>query len=334
MADDHRAFRARRLSFFHEHARARTAADDDSRAGGSGDAEDTDGDDTAHSMASFDRKTHTEQQRYWLRSLTRWDLDGLSVMIRKDPSLIATTDLYTGSCALHYAARRGDLELLQVLLQGDYQAALHVQNFAGNTPLHVAYANNINGKNSAIVEHLKVIGASEDIQNHAGLTPADMEQKAYAESKLLPLVQLERQKKKEARVKPKLFQPPDTTESPLQRRLTLRESVGALFRGRRGTAGTKDRPSGSFRRRTKTASAASSSAMLATSPAPAHTSAGALFSPPPGSSPFKFPNRSHTLTSISSNPQTPSTPRSASAGSVQGFFQRVASSRKSKAKFG
>ena len=64
------------------------------------------------------------------------------------------------SCALHHAARQGDLEMLQVLLQGDYQRALNLQNHVGNTPLHVAFEGNINGRNSAVVEHLKVLGQS------------------------------------------------------------------------------------------------------------------------------------------------------------------------------
>eukprot|EP00056_Hartaetosiga_gracilis_P019989 m.16954 g.16954 ORF g.16954 m.16954 type:complete len:161 (+) comp8087_c0_seq1:391-873(+) len=60
--------------------------------------------------------------------------------------------------SLHYAVRNGDETLFHILLGGDYIVALNQQNFEGNTPLHLAYANNVNNSSKDIIERLIMIG--------------------------------------------------------------------------------------------------------------------------------------------------------------------------------
>lgn len=63
--------------------------------------------------------------------------------------------------AIHAAAARGDVHVLQVLL--DYGASVRIRNSLGETPLHVA-------KNPACVELLVKYGADVNAVDHAGAT--------------------------------------------------------------------------------------------------------------------------------------------------------------------
>ncbi|MBY0403162.1 MAG: ankyrin repeat domain-containing protein, partial [Cyanobacteria bacterium] len=83
------------------------------------------------------------------------------------PSTSLATSLATplGDTPLHWAARAGDFQVIQLLAQKGAQ--INAQDTFGNTPLHIAAdTGNING-----VKALLSIGAAVDIVNEKGQTP-------------------------------------------------------------------------------------------------------------------------------------------------------------------
>eukprot|EP00056_Hartaetosiga_gracilis_P019992 m.16980 g.16980 ORF g.16980 m.16980 type:complete len:231 (+) comp8087_c0_seq3:74-766(+) len=99
-----------------------------------------------------------EEDRRWLQLLFLRDYTGMKRMLEETPGLVATMELFSGGNSLHYAVRNGDETLFHILLGGDYIVALNQQNFEGNTPLHLAYANNVNNSSKDIIERLIMIG--------------------------------------------------------------------------------------------------------------------------------------------------------------------------------
>ncbi|KAL6046143.1 acyl-CoA binding domain-containing protein 6 [Balamuthia mandrillaris] len=75
-----------------------------------------------------------------------------------------------GRTVLHWAADRGNAEMLQKLLQRGGASVVNVQDVEGMTPLHYACLS----ENEAIVRLLLENGAKVDVQSNDGATPAEL----------------------------------------------------------------------------------------------------------------------------------------------------------------
>eukprot|EP00055_Hartaetosiga_balthica_P017899 m.124475 g.124475 ORF g.124475 m.124475 type:complete len:367 (-) comp9425_c5_seq1:1667-2767(-) len=136
------------------------------------------------------------EDRRWLQLLFAREYPALKQMLQVTPKLVKTKEFFTGGNALHYAVRLGDANLFHILLGGDYMEAINAQNFEGNTPLHLAYTYNVQGKNDGIIERLLMLGSDVDCLNCGGLVPDEMKGYAVCHPMRLPLRMVEAEEKK------------------------------------------------------------------------------------------------------------------------------------------
>ena len=65
------------------------------------------------------------------------EVDGLRSLLRGHPNLLDHRDFIHGYTALHWAAKRGNLNVVK-LLAGSYSAHVNAKSNGGYTPLHLA----------------------------------------------------------------------------------------------------------------------------------------------------------------------------------------------------
>ncbi|KAF4583190.1 ankyrin domain protein [Ophiocordyceps camponoti-floridani] len=87
------------------------------------------------------------------------------LLLDLEPGAIDCENLYSGDTALHEAARRGNLCLVNVLLEQG--AKISVQNHVGNYPLHLAAEEG----HIAVIKNLLEKGASREAVNQDSFTP-------------------------------------------------------------------------------------------------------------------------------------------------------------------
>lgn len=103
----------------------------------------------------------------FLESVARGDLPAVRDALKSDPSLAAARDRQLGSTALHYAAHRGRLEIVKLLLDHDADPGA-VERGSGTTALHWA----AEGGEPEVVKLLLARGAALERRDEwFGLTP-------------------------------------------------------------------------------------------------------------------------------------------------------------------
>uniref|UniRef100_A0A8B9LR99 Transient receptor potential cation channel subfamily A member 1 n=1 Tax=Astyanax mexicanus TaxID=7994 RepID=A0A8B9LR99_ASTMX len=95
-----------------------------------------------------------------------WALEGNTVALEKHPKQLAVRD-DTGASPLHYAACKGHLRAIKLIVQIAGQQELNVVDEEGNTPLHWAVQKDQRGSCSALLS----LGADPNILNKSLLSP-------------------------------------------------------------------------------------------------------------------------------------------------------------------
>uniref|UniRef100_W5KM94 Transient receptor potential cation channel, subfamily A, member 1a n=1 Tax=Astyanax mexicanus TaxID=7994 RepID=W5KM94_ASTMX len=95
-----------------------------------------------------------------------WALEGNTMALEKHPKQLAVRD-DTGASPLHYAACKGHLRAIKLIVQIAGQQELNVVDEEGNTPLHWAVQKDQRGSCSALLS----LGADPNILNKSLLSP-------------------------------------------------------------------------------------------------------------------------------------------------------------------
>lgn len=106
------------------------------------------------------------ERKAWLSAALRLDYSTLLRMATADPSLVTTRDPANGYTALHWAARRGHVELVK-LLAGRFGLSPDMRTRGGYTPLIIAAMGKCNEVYDLLVDTYL---AREDIRDNSGHT--------------------------------------------------------------------------------------------------------------------------------------------------------------------
>jgi len=117
-----------------------------------------------------------QQEKQWLLSTCKGDLVEMRKLLDEDTSLIDKKDFITGYTALHWAAKKGNRDMTQILL--DMKAKVNITSNGGYTPLHLAAMSG----NEEIVTLLLTAGADANLRDYSGRQPIH-----YLKSLSLPL---------------------------------------------------------------------------------------------------------------------------------------------------
>jgi len=101
------------------------------------------------------------------RSVQRGDIRGIEYILSKNGAAVEFKDKVYGNTPLHLAAEKGNLLVVEKLL--DYGADMKAKNKSGDTPLHLAAEKG----NLLIVNLLLENGADFEFKNERGETPLD-----------------------------------------------------------------------------------------------------------------------------------------------------------------
>ncbi|CAK8997345.1 unnamed protein product [Durusdinium trenchii] len=108
------------------------------------------------------------------------DFEAASSLLRASPHLAAQADK-DGMLPLHWAADRGDLDMVQFLLEiPEARAMISAPDAAGDTALHYS----VMSENEMVAQLLVAKGASVNLANEAGETPETLAQEG-GEQKIL-----------------------------------------------------------------------------------------------------------------------------------------------------
>ncbi|XP_054483274.1 ankyrin repeat domain-containing protein SOWAHC-like isoform X2 [Anoplopoma fimbria] len=105
----------------------------------------------------------------WMMCASDGEWTRLSPLLHADPTLVLRKDFVTGFTCLHWAAKRGEPELMALLInfakRHDVSVSVDVRSNAGYTPLHVA----------AVHNHMEVVkllvgaySADVEVRDHSG----------------------------------------------------------------------------------------------------------------------------------------------------------------------
>lgn len=109
-----------------------------------------------------------ELKRKYIVSASNCDYNSLVTLLEKDPQL-KTYKLFTnGYTALHWAAKFGNKEIIE-LIAGTYNVDPNIKSNGGYTPLHLA-AQHQNEEIMALL--ISTYGADPDIRDYGGKKPA------------------------------------------------------------------------------------------------------------------------------------------------------------------
>ena len=84
------------------------------------------------SISTLDRAS-----RQWMVKASQGDYHVLAKKLKDDPGLAKHTDFISGYTALHWAAKRGNLNVVKLLV-GGYSVHVNQKSHGGYTPLHLA----------------------------------------------------------------------------------------------------------------------------------------------------------------------------------------------------
>ncbi|CAE7340729.1 ACBP2 [Symbiodinium pilosum] len=104
------------------------------------------------------------------QKIANGEIEEARVLLQQAPKLAAEADK-DGMLPLHWAADRGDLDMVSFLLDiPDVKASVSKQDQAGDTPLHYA----VMSEHQTVAQLLVCSGADINIANEAGETPAQL----------------------------------------------------------------------------------------------------------------------------------------------------------------
>lgn len=106
------------------------------------------------------------RSRAWLLSSAEADYDALVKLLDEDPDLYRLKDFHWGYTALHWAAKFGRTEIVD-LIAGKYGLNPNVRSHGGYTPLHLAHM----FEQREVAEQLCSYGADVNIRDHSGRKP-------------------------------------------------------------------------------------------------------------------------------------------------------------------
>lgn len=106
------------------------------------------------------------RSRAWILSAAERDYDALVKLLHEDPDLYRLKDFAWGYTALHWAAKFGSTEIVE-LIAGKYGLNPNVRSHGGYTPLHLAHM----FEQREVAELLRAYGADENIRDHSGRKP-------------------------------------------------------------------------------------------------------------------------------------------------------------------
>lgn len=109
-------------------------------------------------------------RRKWIIEACNCNFNALLSLLRKDPKLASYKDTITGYTALHWAAKFGNLNIIN-LIAGTYGVSANIRSSAGYTPLHVAYIFN---KLEAADLLLRSYKANPKIRDFSGKIPMQL----------------------------------------------------------------------------------------------------------------------------------------------------------------
>ena len=91
----------------------------------------------------------------------------LAKMLKDDPRLARQKDFISGYTALHWAAKRGNLNVVK-LLAGSYSAHVNAKSNGGYTPLHLACQFGHRDVSDLLIE---TYGADQHLRDNSGRKP-------------------------------------------------------------------------------------------------------------------------------------------------------------------
>lgn len=103
-------------------------------------------------------------QRRWNLEACNCNHDGLVKLLKEEPELAHSKDTFNGYTALHWAAKFGNLDIIE-LIAGTYGVPPDIKSRAGYTPLHIACMFNNTEVASLLLQKYQ---AKADIRDHSG----------------------------------------------------------------------------------------------------------------------------------------------------------------------
>jgi hypothetical protein len=130
---------------------------------------DTDTDDGSSSVAALDPLEHE-----WMMCASDGEWERLVAMLTGEPSLVLRKDFVTGFNLLHWAAKRGDPELLALAVnfakRRGVPVDINTRSSCGYTPLHLA----VGRQDAAVANLLCQADADKMVRNTENETPLDL----------------------------------------------------------------------------------------------------------------------------------------------------------------
>lgn len=118
-----------------------------------------------------DRATIGPYQKRWLKNAAVADVPAMRELLQTYPDVINIKDSFAGYTALHWAARKNNVEMLELLATAP-NLALNAQTHGGHTPLHLAKQLG----HADMQDRLLKLGARADVADNAGRTLAIMQE--------------------------------------------------------------------------------------------------------------------------------------------------------------
>lgn len=106
----------------------------------------------------------TKMQRSWNLEACNCNYGNLVKLLKEEPELAHSKDIFNGYTALHWAAKFGNLDIVE-LLAGTYGVSPDIKSRAGYTPLHIACMFNNTEVASLLLQKYR---ARADIRDHGG----------------------------------------------------------------------------------------------------------------------------------------------------------------------
>ena len=105
--------------------------------------------------------------RQWMIKASQSEYHSLAKMLKDDPRLAMQKDFISGYTALHWAAKRGNLNVVK-LLAGSYSAHVNAKSNGGYTPLHLASRF---GHQDVVDLLVETYGADQHLRDNSGRKP-------------------------------------------------------------------------------------------------------------------------------------------------------------------
>ena len=110
------------------------------------------------------------EEKEWFLAAASGRMDRMRKLLDVNPGLSANRDFVFGYTALHWAAKLGRVDIVNMMIRG-CGVDVHTKSHAGYTPLHVAA---MSGKEAVMRQLIETHHADIHVRDHSGKKPKDV----------------------------------------------------------------------------------------------------------------------------------------------------------------